>query len=128
MKLHHIGYIVKSIDNYEKNLLFENKINDLFDPIQNARLALYANFGSSFIELIEPLNADAFTFAFLEKNGNAYHHLCYEVANKEEMLAITKEKGYLLFKGPLKAILFDEQEVYFYFTKNKTIVEFLINE
>jgi catechol 2,3-dioxygenase-like lactoylglutathione lyase family enzyme len=128
MKLHHIGYIVKSINEYEKNLLFETKINDIIDPVQNARLALYSNFGASFIELIEPLNADAFTYAFLEKNGNAYHHLCYEVANEAEMKAITAQQKYLLFKGPLNAVLFEGKVVYFYYTRNKTIVEFLIND
>lgn len=128
MKLHHVGYIVKDIEKYEKNLLFETKIKEVIDPIQRAKLALYTNFGSSLIELIQPLDNEAFTYSFLEKNGNAYHHLCYEVASEDEMKAIAELKKYLLFKGPLKAILFDNEKVYFYYTRNKTIVEFLIHE
>jgi methylmalonyl-CoA/ethylmalonyl-CoA epimerase len=128
MQLHHIGYIVKNIEQYEKNLLYEAKLKEVIDPIQQAKLALYTNFGSSFIELIEPLSEEAFTYAFLEKNGNAYHHLCYEVDSVEQLQNITKKQGYLLFKGPLKAPLFDDKNVYFYYTRNKTIVEFLIND
>jgi catechol 2,3-dioxygenase-like lactoylglutathione lyase family enzyme len=128
MKLHHIGYIVKDIEKYEKNLLFEKKIKEVIDPIQHAKLALYSNFGDSFIELIQPIDKEAFTNSFLEKNGNAYHHLCYEVASENEMKIIAEQQKYLLFKGPLEAILFDNEKVYFYYTRNKTIVEFLVHE
>jgi hypothetical protein len=127
MKLHHIGYIVKSIEDYEKHLFYEEKIVEVFDPVQNANLALYSNFGSSFLELIQPIDNQSFTHGFLEKNGNAYHHVCYEVASVEEMKMHCEAKKYLLFKGPLQAILFEGKEVYFYYTKNKTIIEFLIN-
>ena len=44
MKLHHIGYVVKDIAQYEKNLIFEKKIKELFDPVQNSNMALYRNF------------------------------------------------------------------------------------
>ena len=40
MKLHHIGYVVKDIVQYEKSLIFEKKVKELFDPVQNSKMAL----------------------------------------------------------------------------------------
>ena len=126
MKLHHIGYVVKDIEQYEKGLLFEKKVKELFDPVQNSKMALYSNFNDSFIELIQPVNEQSFTYNYLQKNGSSYHHLCYELASVNDLLAVAKEQKFILIKGPLPAILFDNREVWFYFTRNKQIVEFVI--
>ena len=126
MKLHHIGYIVNNISEYERNLLFENKIKEIYDPIQNSQMALYNNYGSAYIELIHPMNTNSFTYNFLKKNGHGYHHLCYEVADREEIVKISKDYKLITIKGPLPAILFDNREVWFYFTRNKQVIEFVI--
>lgn len=129
MKFHHIGFVVRSIEEYEKNMLFEKKIHDVIDPIQNARLSIYKNFNESYIELIEPLNESSFTYNFLTKNhGNPFHHLCYEVKDETEMEVVSKSFHLLKFKGPLKAALFNDKVVFFFLNRNKSIVEFLINE
>ena len=126
MTLHHIGYVVKDIKQYEKNLLFEKKIRELFDPVQNSQLAVYSNFNNSFIELIQPLNEKSFTYNFLQKNGGGYHHLCYELNSVAELKKIASAQKLIKIKGPLPAILFDNREVWFYFNRNKQIVEFVI--
>lgn len=126
MKLHHIGYIVKDIEQYEKSLLFEKKIKQLFDPVQNSQMALYSNFSDSYVELIQPLNEESFTYNFLQKQGNSYHHLCYEVAGRDELSRVVTEQKLVAIKGPLPAILFDNREVWFYFSRNRQIVEFVI--
>lgn len=126
MKLHHIGYIVNDISVYEKNLLFEKKVKEIFDPVQNSQMALYTNYSDSYIELIQPLNEDSFTYNFLKKNGTGFHHLCYEVPEKEEMNRIARDYKLIMVKGPLPAILFDNREVWFYYTRNKQVVEFVI--
>lgn len=126
MRLHHIGYVVKDIDQYEKGLIIEKKVKELIDPVQNSRMALYSNFSDSFIELIQPLNGEAFTYNFLQKNGGGYHHLCYEVSTREEMKNITGQQKMILVKGPIPAILFDNREVWFYYSRNKQVVEFVI--
>ncbi|HUM64385.1 MAG TPA: VOC family protein [Chitinophagaceae bacterium] len=126
MKLHHIGYVVKDIEQYEKNLLFEKKVRELFDPVQNSKMALYSNFNDSFIELIQPLNEESFTYNFLQKSGGGYHHLCYEMNSAGELMELASAQKLIRIKGPLPAILFDNREVWFYFTRNKQIVEFVI--
>ena len=126
MKLHHIGYVVKDIGQYEKNLLFDKKVKELFDPVQNSKMALYSNFNESYIELIQPLNEESFTYNFLQKNGSSYHHLCYELSSRDELMKIAAEQKLIAIKGPIPAILFDNREVWFYFSRNKQIVEFVI--
>ena len=126
MKLHHIGYVVKDIVQYEKSLIFEKKIKELFDPVQNSKMALYENYSDSFIELIQPLNEESFTYNFLQKNGSSYHHLCYEVSSGEEMMGIVGAQKLIMVKGPIPAILFDNREVWFYYSRNKQVVEFVI--
>ena len=126
MKLHHIGYVVKDIEQYEKNLLFEKKVIELFDPVQNSKMALYSNFNESYIELIQPINEQSFTYNFLQKSGGGYHHLCYEIKSRDELMKVAADQKLISIKGPIPAILFGNREVWFYFSRNKQIVEFVI--
>jgi methylmalonyl-CoA/ethylmalonyl-CoA epimerase len=126
MRLHHIGYVVKNILAYEQNLLFEKKEKEIFDPVQNSHMALYTNFSDSYIELIQPVDEKSFTYNFLQKAGNGFHHLCYEISSKEELKNIAAKQKLILVKGPLPAILFDNREVWFYYSRNKQIVEIVI--
>jgi hypothetical protein len=128
MKFHHIGFVVDNIAKYESNLLFKNKIAEVNDSIQNAKLALYNNYGDSYIELIEPLNENSFTWNVLKKNGNQFHHLCYEIENQETLKNMQKQYRLIEILKPIPAVLFNNKLVTFQFTKNKQIVEFLISE
>jgi len=126
MKLHHIGYVVKDIVQYEKNLIFEKKIKELFDSVQHSNMALYLNFTDSLIELIQPLNEESFTYNFLQKNGSSYHHLCYEISSESELKELVESQKLIKVKGPIPAILFDGRMVWFFYSRNKQIVEFVL--
>lgn len=126
LKLHHSGFIVKEIDVWEKQMLFEMKVKDVIDPLQNARLALYRNFSDTYIELIQPLNQSAYTWNSLKKNGNHFHHFCYEIDNINILNTLVAKNKLILILEPMPAILFNNRYVCFYYTRNKQIVEFLI--
>lgn len=127
MRFHHTGLIVESIDNFESKLVYEEKILEVLDPLQDAKLALYKNFGDSFIELIEPLSPKAFTWNFLKlTNSTPYHHFCYEVSNAVELNKIQSKFRLIPILGPIPAKLFNDELVAFFYTRNKIIVEFLI--
>jgi hypothetical protein len=126
MNFHHIGFIVNDIDFYEKNLLYERKLNEIIDPIQNAKLSLYSNYSESFIELIQPMSKDSFTWNALERFGNHYHHICYSVNNFFELEIIIKKLKLIKILDPVPALLFDNMYVTFYIDRNKKIIEFLI--
>lgn len=127
MKFHHVGLIVENISIYETKLIYEEKFSEVIDPIQKSKLALYKNFSDSYIELIEPLSDEAFTWNFLKsKNYSPYHHFCYETKNLLELDSIVKKYRLIPILGPVPATLFNGRMVSFYYTRNKTIVEFLI--
>jgi len=126
MKLHHIGIIVRSISDYEKNFLYEKKLDEVIDPIQNAKIALYTSFSETLIELIEPLNENSLLWGVLNKRGTHIHHLCYVHNDIDEIMEKSKKLGYLKILGPIKAVLFQNKDIIFFYTKNKEIIEFLV--
>src|SRR5688572_6140344 len=128
MKLHHSGFIVQNINQWEKNMLFEKKLADVVDPLQNARLSLYTNFSNSYIELIQPLSKEAYTWNSLEKNGEHFNHFCYEVENEKELNEIVSKTRMIKVLGPIPALLFENRNIYFYYNRNKQIVEFVLNQ
>lgn len=125
MKLHHIGILVKNIDTYSKQMIGNEFLKEVFDPIQKAKLALYHNYSEVHTELIQPLEESSFTWNFLKKNGEGFHHFCYE-STFDEIEKIEKEKKLIKVLGPVPAVLFDGKNVLFYLDRNKLLVEFLI--
>jgi hypothetical protein len=127
MKFHHIGFIVEDINNFEAKMVYEEKLLEVFDPLQDAKLALYKNFGDSFVELIEPLSMKAFTWNYLKsKIASPYHHFCYEVADEIELNLMQSKYRLIPILGPIPAKLFSDDLVAFFYTRNRMIVEFLI--
>lgn len=128
IKFHHIGLIVQSINNFEAKMIYEEKLLEVFDPLQDATLALYKNFGNSFIELIEPSSSKAFTWNHLKSpNALPFHHFCYEVADEIELDFIQSKYKLIPVLGPIPAKLFNDRLVAFYYSRNKMIIEFLIS-
>jgi methylmalonyl-CoA/ethylmalonyl-CoA epimerase len=123
VKIHHIGYVVESIEKYKKNLVIHQSINSLYDSIQKAKLELI-KCDNIYIELIEPQEKDAFTYAFMKKGGG-YHHLCYEVETKEIALNLIKERRMIKVLDFVYAPLLGA-EVIFAYNRNREVVEFVI--
>jgi methylmalonyl-CoA/ethylmalonyl-CoA epimerase len=127
MKLHHLGFVVQNIEQYEKRLIHNGKVKEIIDPIQKAKLSLYKGFGDYYIELIEPLSEDSFTWNFCTKTPNTYHHSCFEVDSIEQVSDLAQNMRLIHLRGPIPALLFDNWQVVFYYDRNKNIIEFLIN-
>lgn len=125
-KFHHIGIVVNSIEQYEKQMLPMKKISEVVDELQNSKLALYQNYDTSFIELIEPLNQNSTSFNSLQKFGNHLNHLCYESPSYEELEKFMSESRWIKVLGPLPAKLFDNKNVVFYINRTGQLIEFLL--
>ena len=84
MKVHHTGIIVKDL---EKNVILYIKlgydqVSDIVvDNVQQNRVVFLQNQNHK-IELIEPLNEKSSIYHFKE----GYHHICYEVDDREAFL------------------------------------------
>lgn len=125
MKVHHIGYVVRSIEAAAGALPGLRLVDKVFDPIQQAELALYA-LDNIHIEFICPAGEQSFTWRFLDKTGGGYHHLCYEANSLEAVDRDIRAHRMVKVLGPVPAVLFGGRQVVFAYSRNKDIVEFLV--
>jgi methylmalonyl-CoA/ethylmalonyl-CoA epimerase len=59
------------------------------------------------------------------KRGGGLHHLCYEIDNLEEQLALSRTRGGIVVRPPLPAVAFEGRRIAWVYTKNKLLLEFL---
>jgi len=126
MKLVHIGFVVADIKRYKKHTPYIKVIKSLIDPIQKAHLELLDVGSETKIELIQPLEKEAFTWNFLQKGGG-WHHLCYEVSSLKEARELISKYFMIEVRGPMVAPLLDG-EVIFARDRNRQMVEFVWQE
>ncbi|MCS7053608.1 MAG: VOC family protein [Ignavibacterium sp.] len=126
LKFHHLGIVVESIEQYEKQMIYLEKISEVDDGLQNSKLALYKNFNDSFIELIEPLNPNSTSYNSLKKFGNHLNHICYETTSFEQIEKLMFDKRFIKVFGPSPAKLFNDRNVVFYINRFGQLLEFLI--
>ena len=96
----HIAIVVKNIEEklpfYTDVLRFRLK-NIESVPHMYVRVAmLESEAGTTHIELVEPITADSGVARFLEKKGEAIHHLCFLVDNLQAELDRLKKQGITL--------------------------------
>jgi len=130
MHLHHIGYVVESIENAMPGFLrslgatWDEQIFD--DPHQKVRVAFLTTDNlDAQIELIEPATDDSPISRFLRERGGGLHHCCYEVGNLKESISTMRSEGALLAKNPKPAVAFGGRLIAWLFTSEKLLVELL---
>ena len=122
MKIHHIGYLVKSTDAYLKKCFGDVTIEkQVYDPVQKSKLTLVKLNSDIFIELIEPNNEiDSDLKRELSIIGEGFHHVCYICTKESEYLKYVKNAH--LLAGPFNSIMFN-CEIEFYTQKYNLIEE-----
>ena len=94
-RINHIAIAVNDIDaslNFWRDALGleVDHIEDV--PSQKAAVA-FIPVGDSEVELVQPSAQDTGVAKFLAERGGGMHHLCFEVDNLEEMLAVMKARN-----------------------------------
>lgn len=56
--------------------------------------------GNTVIELLQPIGSDGVMARFLEKKGEGFHHICYEVDDIDAAIAAVKAKGLEILGEP----------------------------
>src|SRR5689334_2318088 len=125
MRLHHIGYVVADIDQAAASLPSSTAGPRVVDDLQVAELALF-DVGTVFIEFIRPLNEAAFTWRHLAAGGG-YHHVCWAAPSLEAVNQALVARKLARIRGPMPAVLFDGKQVLFAMTRQREIVEFLVD-
>jgi methylmalonyl-CoA/ethylmalonyl-CoA epimerase len=129
-KLHHVGFVVNSIaaigERFAKSIggIWNGKI--IHDPLQAAKVSFIdgPNPFCATVELVEPAGANSPVERFLQRGGGL-HHLCYEVAQLEEQLKLSRSMGAMIVRQPLPAVAFGGRRIAWVFTKEKLLLEFL---
>jgi methylmalonyl-CoA/ethylmalonyl-CoA epimerase len=130
LKLHHVGFVVRSIEDCGLSFAqalgatWDGKIT--FDPIQKVQVTFFEGRSSTdpLIELVEPAADDSPVIRFLERGGGL-HHLCYEVNDLEEHLEFCKSVGNTIIRPPAPAVAFDGRRIAWVATRKKLLLEFL---
>jgi hypothetical protein len=124
--IHHVGYVVKNIEQYSQSMPGLSLEKSVEDPMQRATLALYSvGNGNCLIELIQPHDEKAYTWAHLQRNGEGMHHICYCGLDADAVVKLITAHRMLKVLGPIPAVLFD-RPVIFAVTRTRALVEFLL--
>jgi len=129
-KLHHIGFVVSSIEQSAESFIqalgasWDGKIT--FDPVQKVRVSFFQgrNAADPLIELVEPGESESPVSRFLERGGGL-HHLCYDVENLDAHLNFCKSVGTIIIRPPVPAVAFDGRRIAWGVSKKKLLLEFL---
>lgn len=127
--LHHFGIVVKKIESYLDQSLWELRGQVITDPIQRSRLCLAAlpTDAVAMIELIEPLEEMSPAWRALQR-GLTWHHVCLSVPTMQAGDTLIREKRLLPVTLWQPAVLFSGRAIRFVYTRNRELMEFLSDE
>ena len=128
-RLHHVGYVVASIEQampgFVRSLAARWDEQIIHDPLQKVKVAfLTTRVEDPQIELVEPAGEDSPVLRFLEQGGGL-HHVCYEVEDLEKELADFRSRGAVIAKRPKPAVAFGGRRIAWVITAEKLLVELL---
>jgi len=131
MALHHIGFVVgsieKTVDRFARSISAQWDGHIIADPLQGVRVTFLRSIVSpseSLIELVEPAGAKSPVENFL-KRGGGLHHLCYEVDSLTAQLQLSRSLGGLVVRQPMPAVAFGGRHIAWVYTADKLLTEYL---
>lgn len=87
-RIHHVALVVRSLD--EALPLYRDLLGlplETIMDIESDRVRIaFLGVGESKVELVEPTDDTTGVARFLEKQGEGFHHVCFEVADLTEEL------------------------------------------
>ncbi|HVE99917.1 MAG TPA: methylmalonyl-CoA epimerase [Rubrobacteraceae bacterium] len=94
-KIYHLGYAVEDIAAaarfYEE--YFGAQIGEPEEVEEQGIVATMFEVGESMIELVQPTRPDSPVGKFLQKRGEGFHHVAFQVENLKASLKELKENG-----------------------------------
>ena len=128
MKLHHIGIVVKNIQESlgEITQFLEFQETSLPMEVSSQKVNVcFLKTSNVYLELIEPIDQDSPVKKFSE-SGGGFHHLCFEVEDIFKEIEKMKRKGARVIVEPTKG--FDDRLIAFIFLNmrntNCNLIEF----
>lgn len=126
MRIHHIGIVVADIKDFVRKSFWKVRTEIVEDPLQKARLCLVGVPGDPLsVELIQPISHTSPTWEVLQQGGGL-RHLCFAVQKKnaaDEQIVLHRMIPVTQW---LPAKLFEGKSVRFAYTRNRELVEFVV--
>lgn len=127
MKIHHVGYLVKSIQSsikeFEK-LGYIQEQDTIFDKVRNIYICFMVQ-DDFRIELVEAANEQSVVFQLAKKFRNSPYHICYESSNFDQDVSQLRENGYVIMQSAEPACALGDRKVVFFMNSDIGIVEVL---
>ncbi len=130
MKLHHLAIVVADIERsaefYKTTMNITPVTKIIHDPQQKAHIQFLAGpiLGPLQLELLTP-DSDDSPLALALKKGGGPNHLCFEVANLDQVLELARRQGSRIICEPVEAPALTNRKIAFVFTPDQQIVEFV---
>jgi methylmalonyl-CoA/ethylmalonyl-CoA epimerase len=130
LKLHHIGFVVSSIeecaDSFAASLGATWDRNIVFDPLQKVRVTFFQgpHAADPLTELVEPGEQESPVSQFLQRGGGL-HHICYQVSDLDSHLRFCQSAGTKIIRRPVPAAAFGGRRIAWGITKKRLLLEFL---
>lgn len=94
-KIYHLGYAVEDITAaarfYEEH--FGARVGEPEEVEEQGIVATMFEVGESMVELVQPTRPDSPVGKFLEKRGEGFHHVAFQVEDLKASLKELKENG-----------------------------------
>ena len=125
MRIHHVGYLTKSISKAEAAFAalgygIERPVK--YDPIRQINISFMVNDGYR-VELIEPDSKESPMYPLLKKYKNTPYHFCYITEDLDKEIENLKEIGYMVIQEPETAPCIDDKRVCFLVHRDMGIIE-----
>lgn len=133
MRFHHVGYAVKSIDQYLNDFLVPLfapvSVSKTFaDEIQQVRVCFAEMQGGTVIELVEPLGPDSPVNDVIGSTRGGVYHLCYEVDDLDAVMKNFRQKRCMPLGAPVPAVAFNNRRIVFLLTPQRDLIELVETE
>ena len=129
MRLHHVAYTTKNLDQKASELamLFGYKpiADPVYDPTQQVRIQFLDMGDGSLLELLEPDGSTSPVNRHL-KNGGGLYHMCFEVDDLDGTLTRLRDSGEaIVVCEPMPAPAINHRLVAFVVTSGRDLIEFV---
>lgn len=124
MKVHHVGYLVKDMDEAKNEFLKLGYSDNVVtrDEYRGIDICFMDN-GGYCVELISPYRDDSMVSGLIKKYKNSPYHLCYISENLDDEIEKLTANGYVQMGEAKEAPAIDGKRVVFLMNSSIGIIE-----
>lgn len=130
MRLHHVGYVVASIEEalpgFLDSLGAQADSVVIHDPLQKVfvQFVRVPSQDGVLLELVAPAGESSPVQSLMERGGGL-HHVCYEVNDLQRAVAEARSRKCILLRAPKPAVAFGGRRIAWVMTAEKLLIEYL---